>query len=157
MSELPRASQPPPDRPFRTLLAEHQGQDYTEHDDGRGKVRMWHLGHHIGVFESSGNICEAHTDLVVAFHKQHIEAFPRPWYTFGNWSALLGYTPGVRRTLTEWQRDAKYDGLHVAHDSKLLAMSINVANSVLENTVAVVATEELLDDVLLKVRARIGV
>ena len=35
----------------------------------------------------------------------------------------------VRRTLTEWQREAKYDGLHVAHNSRLLAMSINIANA----------------------------
>ena len=152
-----RLTQRPPARPFRTLLAEHQGRDYDELDDGRGKVRMWHLGHHIGVFESSGNICEAHSDFIIAYHQKHIEAFPRPWYTFGNWMTLLGYTPEVRRTLTEWQREAKYDGLHVAHNSRLLAMSIGVANAVLENTVEVVVEEELLDDVLVAVRKRIGV
>lgn len=152
-----RLTQRPPARPFRTLLAEHQGRDYDELDDGRGKVRMWHLGHHIGIFESSGNLGDAHSDFIIAYHKKHIEAFPRPWYTFGNWMTLLGYTPEVRRTLTEWQRETKYDGLHVAHNSRLLAMSINVANAVLENTVEVVNNEELLDDVLLVVRKRIGV
>lgn len=144
-------------RPFRTLLAEHQGQDYAELDDGRGKVRLWHLSHHIAVFESSGNLSVEHSDFIIAFHKKHIEPFPRPWYTFGNWMALMGYAPDVRRGLTEWQREAKYDGLHVAHNSRLLAMSINVANAVLENTVEVVPEEELLDDVLLEVRKRIGV
>ena len=51
----------------------------------------------------------------------------------------------------------KYDGLHVAHNSRLLAMSINLANAVLEKTVEVVPTEEQLDDVLVKVRKTIGV
>ena len=36
-------------------------------------------------------------------------------------------------------------------------MSIGVANAVLENTVEVVVEEELLDDVLVAVRKRIGV
>ena len=152
-----RQTQRPPARPFRTLLAEHQGKDYAEYEDGRGKVRLWHLGHQIGIFESSGNICEAHSDFIVAFHKRHIEAYPPPWYTFGNWTSLLGYSPDVRRNMTEWQRLMKYDGLHVAHNSRLLAMSINIANAVLENTVEVVTEEEQLDDVLVDVRARIGV
>ncbi|MCA9535914.1 MAG: hypothetical protein KC593_19645 [Myxococcales bacterium] len=152
-----RPTQRPPARPFRTLLAEHQGQDYAEHDDGRGKVRLWHLGHRIGIFESSGNIGEDHSNFIIAFHRKHIEPHPRPWYTFGNWMTLEGYSPEVRRGLTEWQRVMKYDGLHVAHNSRLLAMSINIANAVLENTVEVVTNEEELDDVLVAVRKRIGV
>lgn len=155
MTKFP--TRPPPARAFRTLLAEHQGRDYVELDDGRGKVRLWHLGHHIGIFESSGSICEAHSDFIVAFHKKYIEAHPRPWYTFGNWTDLQAYTPDVRRGLTEWQRTMKHDGLHVAHNSRLLAMSINLANAVLEKTVEVVPTDELLDDVLVVVRKRIGV
>lgn len=150
-------TQPPPARAFRTLLAEHQGRDYAELDDGRGKVRLWHLGHHIGIFESSGSICEAHSDFIIAFHKKQIEAYPRPWYTFGNWTELLAYTPEVRRALTDWQVAQKYDGLHVAHNSRLLAMSISLANAVLEKTVEVVPKEEQLDDVLIAVRKRIGV
>ena len=102
MSDNSRTTnRPPPARPFRTLLAEHQGRDYGELDDGRGKVRIWHLGHRIAVFESSGSICEAHSDFIIAFHKKHIEGHPRPWFTFGNWMTLLAYTPEVREQLRE--------------------------------------------------------
>ena len=157
MSDPPRATQRPQARPFRTLLAEHQGQAYEEYDDGRGKVRLWHLGNRIGVFESSGSIGQAHADLIIRFHGRHIERFPRPWFAFGNWMALRGYTPDVRRALTEWQRDAKYDEVHVAHDSRLLAMSVSLANGVLDNQVQVVTNEEALDDLLVALRQRVGV
>jgi len=157
MSDHRRTSNRPPARPFRTLLAEHQGRDYDELDDGRGKVRLWHLGHRIAVFESSGSLCEVHSDFIVAFHKKHIEAFPRPWYTFGNWMTLLAYTPEVRRNLTEWQRLKRYDETYVAHNSRLLAMSVTLANGVLENTIHVMSDEEALDDKLIAVRKRAGV
>lgn len=154
-----RPSEPPerPARPFRTLLAEHQGRDYAELDDGRGKVRLWHLGHRIGIFESSGSLSEPHSEFVVAFHKRHIEAFPRPWFTFGNWMTLLAYTPEVRRVLTEWQQRARYDEAYVAHNSRLLAMSVNVANGMLDNIIHVVSDEEALDDKLVALRKRVGV
>ena len=146
-----------PSRPFRTLLAEHQGRDYGELDDGRGKVRLWHFGHRIAVLESSGSISEPHADFVVAFGKKHIEAFPRPWVVFGNWMTLLAYTPEVRRNLTEWQRQMRYDETYVAHNSRLLAMSVSLANGVLENTIHVLTDEEALDDVLISVRKRMSV
>ena len=158
MSDNSRTTnRPPPARPFRTLLAEHQGRDYGELDDGRGKVRIWHLGHRIAVFESSGSICEAHSDFIIAFHKKHIEGHPRPWFTFGNWMTLLAYTPDVRRVLTEWQQRARYDETYVAHNSRLLAMSVNVANGMLDNIIHVVSDEEALDDKLVALRKRVGV
>ena len=146
-----------PSRPFRTLLAEHQGREYGELDDGRGKVRLWHFGHRIAVLESSGSISEPHADFVVAFGKKHIEAFPRPWVVFGNWMTLLAYTPEVRPNLTEWQRVTRYDESYVAHNSRLLAMSVSLANGVLDNSIKVLNDEEALDDVLISVRRRMGV
>lgn len=141
-------------RPFRTLLGENVGKDYAEFSDGRGKVRLWHLGHRVGVFESSGGINHEHAKFIIEWHGKHIEKFPRPWYTFGNWTNLLSYTPDTRKMLTDWQVKMAYDELHVAHDSRLLAMGIGVANAVLKNVVVVVPTEEQLDDVLLVVRKR---
>ena len=146
-----------PSRPFRTLLAEHQGQDYDELDDGRGKVRLWHIGNHIGVFESSGSIVQAHSDFIVAFHARHIEAHPRPWFTFGNWMTLRAYTPDVRRGLTEWQQTQHYEEIYVAHNSRLLAMGVSLANGVLDNRIQVLTNEEALDDKLIAVRKRLGV
>lgn len=146
----------PPARPFRTLLAEHQGHDYDEFDDGRGKVRLWQHARHFAVFESSGSISQPHAEFIIAYHARHIEAFPRPWFTFGNWMTLLAYTPDTRRILTEWQRVQRYDGLYVAHNSRLLAMGLSVANGVLENSVQIVPSEEALDDALIAVRKRAG-
>ena len=143
-----------PKRPFRTLLAENIGRGYQEYGDDKGKVRLWHLGNRIGIFESSGSISGEHAEFIVAFHKKNIEPFHRPWYTLGNWMDLIGYTPATRRVLTDWQVEMAYDGLHVAHNSKLLAMSLGIANALLKNTVEVVVSEEALDDVLLEIRAR---
>lgn len=148
----PRPSAPPSARPFRTLLSEHQGRDYDELDDGRGKVRIWHLQNRFCVFESSGSLHEQHAEFIVAYHARHIEAHPRPWFAFGNWMALKAYTPEVRRALTDWQVMQRYDGLYVAQDSRLLAMGLSVANGVLENTVKIVPNEEALDDILIEVR-----
>lgn len=144
----------PPPRPFRTLLGENIGRDYEEITDGRGKVRLWHLGHRIGVFESTGAITVEHARFIVDYHTRHIEKFPRPWYTFGNWMGLLTYTPDTRKVLTDWQIKVQYEELHVAHASNLLAMGIGVANAVLKNTVNVLPSEEALDDVMLVVRKR---
>ncbi|MCA9575804.1 MAG: hypothetical protein R3B40_27870 [Polyangiales bacterium] len=153
MPDLPPNPRP---RPFRTLLAEHQARDYDELDDGRGMVRLWHLGHRIGVFESSGSLHESHAAFIIQYHARHIEAYARPWYTFGNWMTLKAYTPDVRRLLTDWQASQRYDGIYVAHDSRLLAMSIGMANSVLDNSVKVVPNEEALDDILIEVRKQTG-
>ena len=141
-------------RPFRTLLAEHMGRNYAEFGDESGKVRLWHLGHCAAIFESTGSIHSEHADFIIEYHKKHIEGFERPWYTFGNWMKLDTYTPDTRRTLTNWQVEMSYDELYVAHNSRLLAMSINIANGLLKNTVVVVPNEEALDDVLLTIRAR---
>ncbi len=145
-----------PPRPFTTLLGEHVGRDHAQFEDGRGKVRLWHLGNRISVFESSGGINGEHAKFIVDYHARFIEKFPRPWYAFGNWMHLLGYTPDTRKILTEWQMKMSYDELHVAHDSRLLAMGIGVANAVLKNTVVVTSSEELLDDVMMGVRKRHG-
>lgn len=153
MPDLPTTPRP---RPFRTLLAEHQARDYDELDDGRGVVRIWHLGHRIAVFESSGSLHDVHATFIVQYHARHIETHPRPWFTFGNWMTLQAYTPDVRRMMTEWQAQQRYEGLYVAHDSRLLAMGIGMANSVLDNSVKVVSNEEALDDILIEVRKRTG-
>jgi len=63
----------------------------------------------------------------------------------------------VRRVLTEWQQRARYDEAYVAHNSRLLAMSVSLANGVLENTIHVLTDEEALDDVLISVRKRMSV
>jgi hypothetical protein len=145
-------------RPGRTtLLGEHVGRDYEELAEKHGKVRLWRHGHHIAVFESSGVTNKGHAELIIDYHKRHIEAFPRPFYSFGNWSHLQGYTPDVRRMLTDWQMEMAYDALHISHCSQLIAMSVAVANAVMPTIVQVHATEELLDDALLLVRRRHGV
>lgn len=149
-------SSSPPRRGVTTLLGENTGQDYEEFSDGLGKVRLWHFGHRISVFESSGGLVAAHASFIIDYHKRHIETHPRPYYVFGNWSMLRAYNHDVRRMLTEWQVQATYEELHVAHNSHLLAMSISMANSVLKSTVQVVPTEEALDDVFLAVRKRCG-
>lgn len=143
-------------RPVTTLLGENVGSDYAEFQDGLGKVRAWHFGHHIGVFESSGGIKGDHAKFVIEYFAKHIEAYPRPRLVFGNWANLQAYSPEVRKLLTDWQVREKYDELHVAHDSKMLAMSIAVANTVLNNTILVHPTEEALDDVLIACRKRLG-
>lgn len=144
----------PPPRPFRTLLGENEGSDYTEHSGKHGTVRAWHFGHQIGVFESTGSIEAAHAQFVVAYFGAHLEHSPRPWHAFGNWMRLDAYTPDVRKILTDWQVTQGYEELHVAADSSLLALSINLANSLLKNTIRVVTSEEVLDDIFLKVRQR---
>lgn len=160
---------PPPGRPLpassamsrtrsnTTLLAEREGRDYAEFEDSHGKVRIWHLGNRIGIFESSGGIKGDHSRFVVDYFRRHIEPHPRPWFAFGNWSHLLAYTPEVRISLTEWQIQQRYDELHVSHDSRMLAMGISVANAALPTTIQVHPTEEHLDDVLVALRRRIGV
>lgn len=140
-----------------TLLGEHVGREYAELSEGLGKVRLWRLGHHIGVFECTGVTNKAHASFIIEYHRRCIEAFKRPFYSFGNWSSLKSYTPDVRHMLTDWQLEMAYDELHVSHNSQLLAMSIAVANAVLPTTIRVHATEELLDDALLVVRRRHGV
>lgn len=150
-------SQSTPPRGTTTLLGENVAQDYAELARGHGKVRLWHLGQHVGVFECSGVTHDEHAAFIIAYHKRHIEAFSRPFYSFGNWSNLSGYTPDVRRMLTAWQVEMAYDELHVSHRSRMLAMSIAVANAVLPTTLQVHATEELLDDALALVRRRHGV
>jgi hypothetical protein len=139
-----------------TLLGENVGRDYAEHVERHGKVRFWRLGKHIAVFESSGNLNVEHAKFIIEQHKKHIESGPRPYYTFGNWSNLKGYSPEVRHLLTQWQVDVPYDEVHVAHNSQMLAMSISLANAVMSNTIKVHATEELLDDALLTIRKRHG-
>ncbi|MFK8000075.1 MAG: hypothetical protein AB8H86_10775 [Polyangiales bacterium] len=146
-----------PPRPFRSLLGENEGSDYAEHIGKNGKIRAWHFGHQIGVFESSGSIEGAHARFVVEYFGTHLETRPRPWHAFGNWMHLDAYTPEVRKILTDWQVAQGYAELHVAADSALLALSINLANSLLKNTVAVVTNEERLDDIFLRVRERCGV
>jgi hypothetical protein len=143
-------------RPFTTLLGEHVGRDYAEFTDGRGTVRLWHFGNRIGVFESTGNLVGDHSRFIIEYFRKNIEAYERPWHAFGNWVALRAYTPEVRKSLTDWQVRSGYQELHVAHNSHLLAMSISVANAVLNNTVIVHQTEEQLDDVLNAVRKRHG-
>ena len=150
-------STPSPPRPFRTLLGENEGSDYAEYVGKHGKVRAWHFGHQIGVFESSGSIEAAHVEFVVEYFKVHIERHPRPWHAFGNWMHLDTYTPDVRKVLTDWQVAQGYEELHVAADSVLLAMSINLANSLLKNTVQVVTSEERLDDIFVLARHRCSV
>ncbi len=140
-----------------TLLAENEGLDYDEHADAHGMVRIWHVGHRIGVFESSGGIKGDHSRFIVDYFERHIEPHPRPWFAFGNWSHLLAYTPDVRKSLTDWQIARRYDELHVSHDSRMLAMGISVANAVLPTTIQVHSTEEKLDDVFVALRKRIGV
>lgn len=140
-----------------TLLAEHEGRDYAEIDDGRGKIRFWHLANRICIFESSGNLQGDHVRFLIGKATTHIEAFPRPWLAFGNWSHLLAYTPEVRKLLTDWQVAKRYEELYVSHNSKMVAMSISVANSVLPTTIQVLPTEEHLDDVLIAVRKRLGI
>lgn len=144
-------------RRVTTLLAENEGRDYAEHSDGRGKVRIWHLANRIGIFESSGGLDANHSVFIVDYFRRFIEPHPRPWFAFGNWSHLSAYTPDVRKGLTDWQIAKRYDELHVSHDSKMLSMSIAVANSVLPTTVQVHPTEEALDDVLIRLRQRQGI
>lgn len=145
-----------PPRPFRTLLGENVGKDYAEYVEGHGKVRLWHLGNRIAVFESTGGLTGEHAKFIIDWHGRFIEKSPRPWYTFGNWMGLLSYTPDTRKLLTDWQVKTAYDELYVAHDSRLLAMGIGVANAVLRNVVVVVPTEEQLDDILVTIRKRHG-
>lgn len=139
-----------------TLLAENVGQDYAELRDGLGSVRIWHLGHRIGIFECSGRTRAEHAQFVVDYHARFVETHERPYYSFGNWSNLQAYTSDVRVLLTEWQLKMAYEELHVSHDSPVLAISIAVANAVLPTKVVVVRTEELLDDQLAIVRKRHG-
>ncbi len=143
--------------PLTTLLAESEGADYREHGDSRGKVRMWHLGRHIGVFQSMGAIGGPHAERVIEFFQDTIERHPRPWYAFGNWSELDAYTSAVRTSMTRWQQDAAYDGLFVSHRSRLVTMGVNIANAVLPQAIRMVDTEEALDDLLVDVRRRVGV
>jgi hypothetical protein len=147
----------PPRMARPTLLGEDVGRDYEEFGKKRGKVRMWRLGHHIGVFECIGVTHDEHAEFIIDYHKRFIEAFPRPFYSFANWTNLQGYSPDVRRMLTDWQVQMAYDELHVAHQSRLLAMSIAVANAVMPTVLQVHATEERLDDALLVVRRKWGV
>lgn len=135
-----------------TLLAENVGRDYAEFTDGLGKVRLWHLGHRIGIFESTGGLTGEHGAFIVDYHKRMIETHERPYYAFGNWSGLRAYNSDTRKILTEWQLAQHYDELHVSHSSSLLAMGISMANAALRSTIQVHATEELLDDQLARVR-----
>ena len=89
--------------------------------------------------------------------RQYVEPLGRPFCTFGNWSELVAYTPDVRKMLTDWQLETPYDEVHVSHDSRLLAMGISMANAVLARKVQVHATAELLDDVFLAIKKRLGV
>ena len=155
--EMENASDGGPRRPFRTLLAENEGRDYDEYKGERGAVRLWHLGNRIGIFESSGGIDDAHARFIVRYFERHIESSRTPWYAFGNWMELRGYTPETRKVLTDWQTEqaASYAGLFVAHNSKLVGMSINFANAALKNQIRVYNDEERLDDQLIEVRARL--
>lgn len=143
--------------PITTLLAENVGADYEQYQEGRGIVRAWHVGHHVGIFESSGHLQESHGEFIVDYFHRQMETRPRPWTLFGNWMTLEAYTPKVRSILTDWQKATAYEELYVAHNSKLIAMAINLANSALPNTIKVVNDEERLDDLMLDARRRIGV
>lgn len=135
-------------------LGEDEGQDYAEYDDGVGKVRLWHIGGRIGIFESSGGINEEHARFIVDFHRRAIETNVRPFYAFGNWLDLRAYTAETRKTLTAWQREMAYEELHVAQNSKLLAMSVSMANAVLKTQVESHSSLLRLERALESVRRR---
>lgn len=137
-----------------TLLGENLGLAHDEYADAHGKVRIWHLPWHAAVFESSGGIEATHAKFIVAYHRKYIEPFGRPYYTFGNWSNLVAYTPDVRKILTDWQTATPYDEVHVSHDSRLLSMGIAMANVVLPQKVQVHATPERLDTAFLAIQRR---
>lgn len=144
-------------RKATTLLGENQGSDYAEYEDGLGKVRLWHFGHRISVFESSGGLKMDHATFIMDYHAKHLDPYERPLLAFGNWVHLQAYSPEVRKSLTDWQVRVRYDELYVAHDSRVLAMSIAVANAILPTTIVVYPTEEKLDDVFVDARRRYGV
>lgn len=118
---------------------------------------MWHLGGRIGIFESSGGINESHSHFIVRYFARHIDLHDAPRYAFGNWMELRGYTHDTRKVLMDWQKAMEYEGLFVAHNSKLLGMSINVANPALPTQIHVYSDVERLDDKLIEVRQSLGI
>ncbi len=152
MSEIARWSAPWNAAGEYLPLGEAEGMGYEEFGDDVGKIRIWHLGGRIGIFESSGAINGEHAKFIVAYFKRHIESRSAPYFAFGNWLHLEAYTPDTRKILTEWQLGVTYDELHVAQTSKLLAMSVGMANAVLPRKVQTHATLEGLESALAKVR-----
>jgi hypothetical protein len=112
-------------------LGEDRALDRRCAEQSTGSVEVWALSSHIYVTRCVGNMGDPHADLTIEYAEEmKRRAHGHGLIVFHDWLRMTGYAPGCRKRLTAWSLAnlSCYASVHMALESKIVAMGVSVAN-----------------------------
>ena len=119
---------------------------------------MWALSPTVYATEFVGHMQKPHVDLFLGFSQERVSANPGRLYVFHDWIDMTGYDTICRQMLTKWTANnlRAYAAVHVAVQSKLVAMGVQVANLALGGLVTAYTGRAQLETALRACLAKLG-
>jgi hypothetical protein len=120
-------------------LFEELGTDRVELDTPSGRVRFWALTPALYVSRVTGHMQDEHAEAFVEYAEERLLRTAGKLSVFHDWMGMTGYESSCRQRLTSWSLAHldRYDEVHIAQKSKLVAMGVQVANIALGGKISV--------------------
>lgn len=138
-------------------LGEDRAIDRRIAQQAAGTVEVWAISAHIYVTRCAGNMSDPHADLLIDYAQEmKRRAHGHGLIVFHDWLRMTGYAPGCRARLTTWSvaNLSCYASVHMALQSKIVAMGVSVANLALGGIITTHSDLESLDAKLAEVIGR---
>lgn len=112
-----------------------------------GVARVWALSDTIYVSCITGYVADEHAEFFARFGDDRLRRTHGKLSLFHNWMGMTGYDSRCRQRMTKWSLDrlARFDEVHIAQRSRLVAMGIQVANIALGGKIRMHGSVGLLE------------
>lgn len=138
-------------------LGEDRALDRRVAEIATGKVEVWALSAQIYVTRCEGNMSDVHADLLIAYaDEMKRRSHGHGLIVFHDWLRMGGYAPGCRQRLTSWSLAnlPAFASVHMALQSKIVAMGVALANLALGGIITMHTDLASLEDKLSTVLTR---
>jgi hypothetical protein len=115
-------------------LGEDRALDRRSAEQPTGSVEVWALSSHIYVTRCAGHMSDPHADLMIEYAEEmKRRSHAHGMIVFHDWLRMTGYESGCRKRLTAWSlaNVSCYASVHMALQSKIVAMGVSLTNLVL--------------------------
>lgn len=115
-------------------LGEDRALDRRSAAQATGSVEVWALSSHIYVTRCAGHMTDPHADLMIEYAEEmKRRSHANGMIVFHDWLRMTGYESGCRKRLTTWSlaNVSCYASVHMALQSKIVAMGVSLTNLVL--------------------------
>jgi len=138
-------------------LGEDRAIDRRSAQQPTGLVEVWALSAHVYVTRCVGNMSDPHAELMITYAEEmKRRAHGHGMIVFHDWLHMTGYAPGCRARLTTWSvaNLSCYASVHMALQSKIVAMGVSLANLALGGIITTHSDLESLEAKLTSVLKR---